>query len=144
MHYAQIEERATFECFITLSLCPTGLCEITQGYCEVFTHVCLIEWQNFTVRKPTQQKFWWNVNSYYRTWLLIYKVYCKYISCIENIVKTSWVTCFLQPGMTSSSTSYHCQKRVNQYCFYKSITSSLIVEWMFHIQAIRKIPWPTV
>ena len=31
MHYAQIEERATFECFITLSLCSTGLGEITQG-----------------------------------------------------------------------------------------------------------------
>ena len=92
MHYAQIEERATFECFITFSLCPTGLGEITQGYCEVFTHVCLIEWQNFTVRKPTQQKFRWNVNSYYRTWLLIYKVYYKYISWIENIVKISWVT----------------------------------------------------
>ena len=68
------------------------LIPVTQGYCEVFTHVCLIEWQNFTVRKPTQQKKWWNVNSYYRTWLLIYKVYCKYISCIENIVKPSWVT----------------------------------------------------
>ena len=92
MHYAQIEERATVECFITLSLCPTGLGEITQGYCEVFIHVCLIEWQNFTVRKPTQQKNWWNVNSYNRTWLLIYKVYCKNISCIEHIVKTSWVT----------------------------------------------------
>ena len=37
-------------------------------------------------------KFWWNVNSYYRTWLPIYKAYCKCISCIENIVKTSWVT----------------------------------------------------
>ena len=55
MHYAQIEERATFQCFITLSLCPTWLGEITQGDCEVFTHVCLIGWQNFTVRKPTQQ-----------------------------------------------------------------------------------------
>ena len=96
MHYAQIEERATFECFITLSLCPTGLGEITQGYCEVFTHVCLIEWQNFTVRKPTQYKFWWNVNSYYRTWLFIYNVYCKYISCIENIVKTSWLFSYNQ------------------------------------------------
>ena len=37
-------------------------------------------------------KFWWNVYSYYCTWLLICKVYCKYISCIENIVKTSWET----------------------------------------------------
>ena len=37
-------------------------------------------------------KFWWNVYSYYRTWPLIYKVDCKYNSCIENIVKTSWVT----------------------------------------------------
>ena len=57
MHYAQIKERATFGCFITVSLCPTGLCEITQEYCEVFTHVCLIGWQNFAVRKPTQQNF---------------------------------------------------------------------------------------
>ena len=73
-------------------MCPTGLGEITQGYCEVNTHVCLIGWQNFTVRKPTQKKFWWNVYSYYRTWVLIYKVYCKYILCIENIVNTSWVT----------------------------------------------------
>ena len=55
MHCAQIEERATFECFITLSRCPTGLSEITQGYYEVSTHVCHIGWQNFTVRKPTQQ-----------------------------------------------------------------------------------------
>ena len=92
VHCTQIDERATFECFITLSMCLTGFGEITQGYCEVSTHVCLIGWQNFTVRKPTQQKFWWNVYSYYRTWLLIYKVYCKYILCIENIVKTSWVT----------------------------------------------------
>ena len=87
MHYAQIEERATFECFVTLSLCPTGLGEVTQGYCEVFTHVCLIEWQNFTVRKPTQYKFWWNVNSYYRTWLFIYKVYCKYIFVTDRWIK---------------------------------------------------------
>ena len=51
---------------------------------------------------------------------------------------------FLQPGMTSSFTSYYRQKRVNQYCSYKSITSTLIAEWMFHIQAIRENPWPTV
>ena len=51
---------------------------------------------------------------------------------------------FLQAGMTSSSTSYYCQKHVNQYGSYKSITSILIAEWMFHIQAIRKNPWPTV
>ena len=57
MHYAQIGKRATFECFITVSLCPTGLGEMTQGYCEVLTHVCLIGWQNFTVHKPTQQNF---------------------------------------------------------------------------------------
>ena len=57
MHYAQIEARATFECFITLSLCPTGLGEITQGCCEVFTNVCLIGWQNLNVRKPAQQNF---------------------------------------------------------------------------------------
>ena len=57
MHCAQIEERATFECFIALLLCPTGLGEITQGYCEVFTHVCLIGWQNLTVHRPIQEKF---------------------------------------------------------------------------------------
>ena len=57
MHHTQIQERATFECFITLSLCPTGLGQMTQGYCEVLTHVCLIGWQNFTVCKPTQQNF---------------------------------------------------------------------------------------
>ena len=55
--YAQIEERATFECFINLSLCPTGLGEITQGYCEVFTHVCLIGWQNLTCASPHNKKF---------------------------------------------------------------------------------------
>ena len=59
VHYAQIEERANFECFRTLSLCLTGFGEITQGCCEVFTHVCLIGWQNFTMRKPTQQNFDW-------------------------------------------------------------------------------------
>ena len=57
MHYAQIDERATFEYFISLSLYPTGLGEITQGYCEVFIHVCLIGWQNLTMRKPAQQNF---------------------------------------------------------------------------------------
>ena len=42
---------------MTLPLCPTGLGEITQGYTEVSTHICLIGWQNFTMRKPTQQNF---------------------------------------------------------------------------------------
>ena len=54
---SQIEERVNFECFKTMSLCPTGFGEITQGYCEVFAHVCLIGWQNFSVCKPTQQNF---------------------------------------------------------------------------------------
>ena len=31
MHHAQIEQGATYECFITLSLCPTGLGETTKG-----------------------------------------------------------------------------------------------------------------
>ena len=57
MHHAQIEERATLECFITLSLCPTGLAEIRKGHPEISTHVCLISWQNFAVHKPTRQNF---------------------------------------------------------------------------------------
>ena len=138
MHYAEIDDRTTFECFTTLSLCPTGLGEITQGY-----------WWSRHSRLPHRvaelrrahahtTKFWWNVYSYYRTWLLIYKVYCKYISRIENIAKTSGL--FLQPGMTSSSTSSYYKKHVNQYCSYKSVTQSLIAKRMFHIQAIHKNP----
>ena len=57
MHYAQIEERATFECFITLSLCPTGLGEITQGYCEVLTHVCLTSGRTSPCASPHNKMF---------------------------------------------------------------------------------------
>ena len=77
-------------------------------------------------------------------WLLIYKVYCKYILCIEDIVKASWVTFFLQAGVTSWSTSYYCKKPVSQYCSNKSIFWTLIAERMFHIQAIYINLWPIV
>ena len=83
-------------------------------------------------------KFWWNVYSCHRIWLLIYKVYCKYILCTENIVIASLVTFFLQAGVTSSSTWYYCKKPVSPYCSYKSIFWTLIAERMFHIQAIYK------
>ena len=121
MHHAQIEERATFlvfHNFVTVSN-RSGWNNLRVLWSLHPRFPNQVAELHRTQAHPT--KVWWNVYSYYRTWLLIFKVYCKYILYIENIVKASRVTFFLQPGMTSSSTSYYYKKPVSQYCSYKSI-----------------------